>query len=80
MRIDGRRWPNILRQQLTTSTEGLDALTLEGPVKFAGTYPNLKVDWLHQGVWNGQFGDDSDTVDGIGAFQGFAQPSVPKRK
>ena len=66
----------LLRQQLNQINDGLDLLTLEGQVRIADTYPNLKVDHLYDGHWNGWFGsaDDranpEDLVPNIGTFSG----------
>ena len=62
---------NIFEQQLINSTAGTAALTLAGTVDFADTYPNLKADWLYNGQWDGQFGDDSEIVRGMGVYSGI---------
>ena len=67
---------SLLRTQLTNINDGLEVLTLEGQVRIADTYPNLKVDWLYDGYWNGWFGsaeereNPEDLISGIGTFIG----------
>jgi hypothetical protein len=67
---------NLLRTQLTSINDGTDLLTLEGEVKIADEYPNLKVDRLYDGTWNGYFGDaeglenPDDLIPEIGTFEG----------
>ena len=66
----------LLRNQLTQINDGLEVLTLEGQVRIADTYPNLKVDWLYDGHWNGWFGNagerenPEDLVPDVGTFSG----------
>lgn len=66
----------LLRNQLLQINDGLEVLTLEGQVRIADTYPNLKVDWLYDGLWNGWFGNaeerenPEDLIPDIGIFSG----------
>ncbi|MEE2755250.1 MAG: Ig-like domain-containing protein [Myxococcota bacterium] len=66
----------LLRSQLVTINDGTDLLTMEGQVTVADEYPNLKVDRLFDGVWNGYFGDaderpnPEDLISEVGTFEG----------
>ena len=66
----------LLRGQLVTINDGTDLLTMEGQVSVADEYPNLKVDKLFDGVWNGYFGDADgrpdaeDLISEVGVFEG----------
>jgi hypothetical protein len=66
----------LLEAQLVQINDGTDLLTLEGQVKIADEYPNLKVDRFYDGVWNGYFGEaegrdnPEDLIPEIGTFEG----------
>jgi hypothetical protein len=66
----------LLRTQLMTINDGTDLLTLEGQVRIADEYPNLKVDRMFEGTWNGYFGEaegrdnPEDLIPEIGTFEG----------
>ena len=61
---------NILRDQIVGIEGGLDTLTIGGSVKYADDYPNLRVDRLFDGVWEGAFGEAEMLFPEFGTFSG----------
>jgi hypothetical protein len=60
----------LLRDQILGIEGGLDTLTIGGTVNYADDYPNLRVDRLFDGEWDGAFGDDMMLLPEFGTFSG----------
>ncbi len=54
----------------TQSNQTFQAFTFEGTVRVADALPDLRVDRLEEGVWQGAFGDAEDLAGAAGTFAG----------
>ncbi len=57
-------------EQLQGMGAGFQAFTFEGTVRVADALPDLRVDRLEEGVWQGAFGDAEDLAGAAGTFAG----------
>ena len=61
---------NQLAEQIEGWGAGLDAFTFAGSVRIADSIPDLAVDRLLDGRWDGAFGEAEALVEEVGTFSG----------